>query len=135
MKMKGYVAICFASGVIGALAVVLASYVLFYPGISARMGVDAPLPLTPPVIYRLLFWGGLWGIPFALFTWKRERYYYLIGFLYFLLPVLAAFLFFFPRAGAGYFGLNKGALFTVYILIVNAPFGIVTAVMARWFSR
>ena len=35
------VAICFASGVIGALAVVLFSYVLFGLGISSALGVKA----------------------------------------------------------------------------------------------
>jgi hypothetical protein len=34
-------------------------------------------------------------------------------------------------AGAGFFGLNKGPMFTVYLLLVNLPFGIVTALAAR----
>jgi hypothetical protein len=34
-------------------------------------------------------------------------------------------------AGAGYFGLRQGPLFTVYLLLVNLPFGIVTALVAR----
>src|SRR5258708_6521097 len=126
------VAICFAAGVLGALAVVLFSYVLFALGISAKLGVKEPIPLKSPDIYRPLFWGGLWGIPFGLLIDAAWTYLYLYGFLYFLAPVLALFLIFLPLSGAGYFGLRKGGpRFTVYLLLVNLPFGIITALAAR----
>ena len=124
-------AICFAAGVVGALAVVLFSQILFGVGLSEALGVKAPVSMKSPDIYRPLFWGGLWGILFGLFTktaWKRL---YLFGFLYVLAPLTALFLFFLPMAGAGYFGLNKGPTFTLYLLLVNLPFGIVTALTAR----
>ncbi len=57
------VAICFAAGVVGALAVVLFSHVLFGLGLSATLGVNAPVSLKSPDIYKPLFWGGLWGSP------------------------------------------------------------------------
>src|SRR5437867_13236459 len=99
------VAICFAAGVVGALAVVLFSHVLFGLGLCATFGVKAPISLKSPDIYRPLFWGGLWGIPFGLLikiAWKRL---YFDGLLYFLAPVLALFIIFLPMSGAGYFGL------------------------------
>jgi hypothetical protein len=114
--------------------VVIFSLVLHYTGISAVMGVNAPPKITPPDIYRPLFWGGLWGIPFGLITWKRESHYYLIGWLYFLAPVLALYFIFAPMRGLGLFGQSKGLLFTFYLLLVNVPYGIVTAVLARWLS-
>ena len=126
------VAICFAAGVIGGLAVVLFGRVLFELGLSARFGVKAPISLNPPYIYRPLFWGGLWGIPFGLLiktAWKRL---YLFGLLYFLAPVLALYIIFLPMAGAGYFGLQRGGpMFAVYLLLVNLPYGIITALAAR----
>jgi len=126
------VAICFASGVIGALAVVLFSYVLFGLGISSALGVKAPIPLKSPDIYRPLFWGGLWGIPFGLLIDAASPHLYLFGFLYFLAPVLALYLIFLPMRGAGYFGLQQGGpMLTFYLLLVNMPFGIVTAGVAR----
>jgi hypothetical protein len=110
------------------------SVVLYYSGISPLMGVNTPPKLGPPTIYQPLFWGGLWGIPFGLITWRRESYYYLIGWFYFLAPVLALYFIFAPMRGIGLFGLSKGLPFTIYLLLVNAPFGIVTALVARWLS-
>jgi len=125
------VAICFAAGVVGALAVVLFSHVLFGLGLSATLGVKAPVSLKSPDIYRPLFWAGMWGIPFGLLIKSVWRRLYLFGLLYFLAPVLALFLIFLPMSGAGYFGLHQGPMFTLYLLLVNLPFGIITALAAR----
>jgi len=126
------VAICFAAGVLGGLAVVLFSHVLFELGLSATLGVNEPVSLKSPEIYRPLFWAGLWGIPFGLLIKPLWRWLYLFGLLYFLAPVLALFTIFLPLSGAGFFGLEHGGpSFAVYLLLVNLPFGIVTAVVAR----
>src|SRR5213592_1119794 len=124
-------AICFAAGVVGAVAVVLFSHALFRLGLSATLGVKAPVSLKSPDIYMPLFWGGLWGILFGLFIKTAWNRLYLVGFLYVLAPLLALFLFFLPMSGAGFFGLRQGPMFTVYLLLVNLPFGIVTALAAR----
>jgi hypothetical protein len=125
------VAICFAAGVIGALAVLLFGRVLFGLGLSAAFGIKAPIPLSPPDVYRPLFWGGLWGILFGLFMKTSWKHLYLFGLLYFLAPVLALYIIFLPMSGAGYFGLQQGGpMFAVYLLLVNLPFGIVTALAA-----
>jgi hypothetical protein len=124
-------AICFAAGVVGAVAVVLFSQALFGLGLSAALGVNAPVSLKSPDIYKPLFWGGLWGILFGLFIKTAWNRLYLVGFLYVLAPLLALFLFFLPMSGAGYFGLHRGPTFTIYLLLVNLPFGIVTALAAR----
>src|SRR5262245_29917059 len=126
------VAVCFTSGVIGALAVVLFSHVLFRLGLSGIFGVKAPVSLKSPDIYKPLFWGGLWGVPFGLFIKAIWMQLYLVGLLYFLAPVLALFLFFLPMSGAGFFGLQAGGpKFTLYLLLVNLPFGIITAMAAK----
>ena len=126
------VAICFVAGVIGAVAVVLFSHILFGLGLSEKLGVKAPVSLKSPDIYKPLFWGGLWGALFGLFintVWNRL---YLVGFLYVLAPLLALFLFFLPMGGAGLFGLRQGGpKLTLYLMLINLPFGIVTALTAR----
>ena len=125
------VAICFAAGVIGGLAVVFFSHLLFGLGVSAILGVNEPASLKSPEIYRPLFWAGLWGIPFGLLIKTVWRRLYLFGLLYFLAPVLALFTIFLPMSGAGYFGLQRGPRFTLYLLLVNLPYGIITALAAR----
>src|SRR6267154_1693783 len=124
MTLIQRVAICFAAGVVGALAVVLFSHVLFALGIGQKLGVKEPVSLKSPDVYRPLFWGGLWGIPFGLLIEPAWTHLYLFGFLYFLAPVLALFLIFLPLGGAGYFWLEHGGpRFTVYLLLVNLPYG------------
>ena len=126
------VAICFTAGVIGALAVVLFSHVLFALGLSEKLGVTQPVSFKPPDIYRPLFWGGLWGVPFGLFIGAAWTHLYLFGLVYFLAPVLALFLIFLPMSGAGFFGLQQGGpMFTIYLLLINLPYGIITALVAR----
>src|SRR5262245_31060121 len=102
MTVSQRVAICFAAGVVGALAVVVFSHILYAAGLSQAFGVMAPAPFKSPDIYRPLFWGGLWGIPFGLVIGAAWPHLYLFGLLYFLAPVAALFLFFLPMAGAGY---------------------------------
>ncbi len=68
---------------------------------------------------------------FGLFIKNAWNRLYLVGFLYVLAPLLALFLFFLPMSGAGYFGLNMGPMFTFYLVLVNLPFGIITALAAR----
>ncbi len=126
------VAICFAAGVVGGLAVVLLGWALFESGITGALGVDFPVSLKAPGVYRPLFWAGLWGIPFGLLLKAAWGRLYLVGFLYFLAPVLALFTIFLPLSGAGFFGLRHGGpMFTAYLVLVNLPFGIVTALVAR----
>jgi hypothetical protein len=126
------VAICFTAGIIGGLAVLLFDRLLFELGISEIFGVRAPISMKSPDIYKPLFWAGLWGIPFGLFIKIAWNWLYLFGLLYFLAPVLALFIIFLPMSGAGYFGLKQGGpMFAVYLLLINLPFGIVTALVAR----
>ena len=125
-------AICFAAGVIGGLAVLLFDRVLFELGLSRTFGVKAPISWKSPDIYKPLFWAGLWGIPFGLFIKIAWNWLYLFGLLYFLAPVLALYTIFLPMSGAGYFGLQQGGpMFAVYLLLVNLPYGIITALTAR----
>ena len=134
MELRRYAAYGFLGGVAGGASVVLFSLILFHSGISSRFGVDSPLNIGAPDIYRPLFWGGLWGIPFGMMMRKMGDGVYGYGLAYFLAPVAALFLIFSPLRGTGFFALGKGVSFTLYLLLVNLPFGIVTAVVARWIS-
>src|SRR2546425_8929881 len=76
-------AICFAAGVAGALAVVVFSHILFGLGLSAKLGVTAPVSLKSPDIYKPLFWGVLWCLRFGRFIKTACNGLYLVGFLFF----------------------------------------------------
>jgi len=107
--------------------VVLFSHVLFASGLSAALGVSEPVSLKAPEVYRPLFWAGLWGIPFGLLIKTVWRRLYLFGLLYFLAPVLALFTIFLPKGA-----LEQGGLsFAVYLMLINLPYGIATALVAR----
>jgi hypothetical protein len=132
MTVLQQVAICFTAGCVAALAVVLFSHALFAVGLSQKLGVKEPVSLKSPDVYRPLFWGGLWGIPLGLFLDAAWPHLYLVGLLYFLAPLLALYLFFLPKSGAGAFGLKQGGWkFTLYLLLINLPFGIIMALVAR----
>jgi hypothetical protein len=134
MELRRFAAYGFLGGVVGAVSVVLFSHLLFYSGISSWFGVESPVNIKPPDIYSPLFWGGLWGIPFGLIMSKLRDGVYIYGFIYFLAPVLGLFLIFSPLHGTGFFALGKGAPFALYLVLVNMPYGIVTAVAAKWVS-
>ena len=125
-------AICFTAGVVATLALVLFSHVLSWFGFGARGPIHFPVSFAPPGIYGLLFWGGLWGLLFGFFMKPVWNWLYLVGFLYFLIPLAATFLFFLPKGGAGYFGLKVAEpIFPFYVMLVNLPFGITIALVAR----
>jgi hypothetical protein len=134
MELRRFAAYGFLGGVVGGASVVLFSHLLYYLGISALFGVDSPVSIKPPAVYSPLFWAGLWGIPFGMIMSKLHGRVYLYGFLYFLAPVMGLFLIFSPMHGTGYFALAKGVSFTLYLVLVNMPYGIVTAAVTKWLS-
>ncbi len=120
------VAIGFTAGFVGAAAVLLLARLMFYVGIGPALGVASPLSLAPPGVYRPFVWGGLWGIPLAFILRSLRSHHKLVGFLYFLAPVVALFLIFMPLGGMGLFGLKGGPGIMVHAFLANAPYGIVT---------
>jgi hypothetical protein len=72
-----------------------------------------------------MIWGGIWGalfvLPFLrLSVWIR-------GALYSLLPSLVALVVVLPARGAGMWGLGLGALTPLFVLFVNAIWGVLAA--------
>jgi len=111
--------------------VVLFSHVLLRLGVSATLGGDDRRFLEVSGHIQAALLGRTMGHPVRAVRKAAWNRLYLVGFLYVLAPLLALFLFFLPISGAGYFGLHHGPAFTIYLLLVNLPFGIVTALAAR----
>jgi hypothetical protein len=134
LTMMQRVALCFAGGVLGALAVVLFSHVLFGLGISGALGVKGPVSLKKVAGYLQAALLGR-AVGDSLRAVHQNR----LGATLPLWSSLllgsgdgALFLIFLPMSGAGCFGLRQGGpMFTAYLLLVNVPFGIITAVAAR----
>jgi len=68
----------FAAGCLGGLATVLTLWLFGMLGISAALGVALAPPLTPPMIYSFMIWGGIWGFAFLLplgsvLHWKKSE--------------------------------------------------------------
>ncbi len=124
------VALGFTAGFLAAVGVLLMARLVFAVGIAPALGVTTPISIEPPAVYRPLVWGGFWGVPLAFLLKALKERHKTVGFLYFLAPVAALFFIFLPLGGLGFFGLNAGVGLPVYLLIVNAPYGILATVLA-----
>src|SRR5438034_10739652 len=91
LTLSQRVAICFAAGVLGALAVLLFSHVLSWFGLGAKGPIHFPASFKAPGIYRPLLWGGMWGSPFGRFIKAAWNRCYLLGLFCLLVPMAALF--------------------------------------------
>lgn len=121
----------FAAGCLGGLATVLTLWLFGILGISAALGVALAPPLTPPMIYSFMIWGGIWGFAFLLPLGGMNIY--ARGLLLSLGPTIIECLVVLPMKNhVGMLGLHLGTLTPVLVLIFNAVWGLVTA---WWLAR
>ncbi|MGD9867087.1 MAG: hypothetical protein AB7U38_03700 [Hyphomicrobiales bacterium] len=122
----------YAAGSLGGLAVALTIAGLGAAGVPALLGVDLNPPLTLPWIYKLMVWGGIWGLIFLLPIPVAP--FWLKCVVLTIAPVLAALVIFGPMAGGALFALDKGALAPLAIYLANIPWGLVTGYGGRLFG-
>ncbi len=122
-------ALYYAAASLGGLAVALTAWLLGTIGVPAIMGVDLQPALERATIYRLMVWGGIWGLIFLLPIAIRPLW--LKALLLTLAPVLVALLVVVPSRGGELLLLDKGALAPLYIYLINIPWGLVTAYLGR----
>lgn len=121
----------FAAGCLGGLATVLTLWLFGVAGLSGALGVNLAPPLTPPMIYSFMIWGGIWGFLFLLPLGKLG----LIprALLLSLGPsIVQCFVVFPMKLHAGVLGQQLGMLTPLLVLIFNAVWGLVTV---WWLSR
>lgn len=72
---------------------------------------------SPAFIYKYVVWGGIWGVVFIIGPVKRLRWWQetLVAAAF---PTAAAWFWFYPQAGLGYFGVRMGDLAPVVILVM-----------------
>lgn len=121
----------FAAGSLGGLATVLTLWLFGVLGISGALGVGLAPPLTPPMIYSFMIWGGIWGFAFLLPLGSLNMF--VRGLLLSVGPTIVQLLVVFPmKMGVGVLGLDLGTLTPLLVLIFNGVWGLVAA---WWLTR
>jgi hypothetical protein len=124
--MLNRIGVAFAAGSAGGLATVLTLWLFGVLGITPAFGVKMVLPLTPPLVYSMVVWGGLFGFLFLLPVMRGSVW--LRGLIFGLAPTVVQCLIVFPvKMHAGILGLDLGLLTPVFVLIFNSVWGVVTA--------
>jgi hypothetical protein len=124
--MIGRLAAAYFGGAVGALANSLAAWLLGRAGIFAAIGVELRPGLSWEWLENRLLWGGLWGLGYPLVK-RLGLPPVRTGLLLSLLPSAAQLLWFYPRAGDGVLGLERGLATPLVVLALNALWGWVLA--------
>ena len=118
-----------AAGMVGALANSLAAWLAGSSGLTRALGANLAPALTAGWLYPRLVWGALWALllllPLRGAWWKQ-------GLLVSLAPSAAQLFYFFPQGGAGVLGLERGPTVPLFVLLLNALWGVVAA---WWFRK
>jgi len=115
----------FAAGAAAGAAVSLLYWYLADSGYLERAGISLRPSLTPAWLYLRATWGGLWGLLLLVPLQKNRPL--LQGLIVSLAPTAAAFFYFLPRGPSGMLGLHSGYLAPVFILLLNALWGVAAA--------
>ena len=124
----------FAAGSFGGLVNSLVLWLVGLYGITAALGVALAPALTPAWLYPRLVWGGIWGFLF-LSPVPRLRWW-VRGLVFSLGPSAVQMFVVFPeRTPHGMLGLGLGALTPVFVLALNAIWGLAAAFALRVMGR
>jgi hypothetical protein len=120
----------FASGAFGALVNSTVLWLFGRAGITAELGVKLAPSFTPAWLYPRLVWGGIWGILFLLPLAQNRPFQQ--GLLISLGPTIVQLFVIFPyQLNKGMMGLELGPLTPLFVLFINAVWGVATALWLR----
>jgi hypothetical protein len=118
-------AVCYFGGAVGAVANSLLVWLLAAAGVLAQIGVAMAPPLAWPWLSHRVLWGGIWGL--GLVPLLPRLGPVRAGLLWSLAPSAAQLLYFFPRDGRDWLGLDLGLATPLVVLAANAVWGWVAA--------
>ena len=134
--MKSFIrklSLVFASGAFGALVNSTLLWLFGRAGITAELGVKLAPSFTPAWLYPRLVWGGIFGILFLLPLAQNRPIQQ--GLILSLGPTIAQLFLIFPyQLNKGMMGLDLGTLTPVFVLFLNAVWG-VAAALWLWASE
>ena len=129
--LSGFIAAFFASLIFHQLTAALLWKMGIAPGPSFQF--DPRPPFGVPAVISLAFWGGVWGVFFAVSDryFPRRNGYWLVSFLWgAILPSLVALLIVVPLKG-GPMGAGWMPKIWLYAFLVNGAWGIGTGLILR----
>ena len=124
--MLARLATAYFGGAVGAVANSLALWLLARADVLAALGVGMRPGLHWGWLAPRLLWGSLWGLGYPLAR-RAGLDPVPAGLVLSLAPTAAQLLWFFPRQGHGFFGLELGLATPVVVLAANALWGFVLA--------
>ena len=112
----------FCAGCLGGLINGLFVWGFGAAGIAQALGVHIAPPLTPPLLYQKMVWGGIWGWLFLVPLMNRSLFWR--GLVWSLGPTLVQLFIVFPlQAKKGVMGLELGYLTPLFVVFYNAVWG------------
>jgi hypothetical protein len=127
--MTTRLSIVFSAGALGGLLNALLFWLFGLAGITALVGIAAPVKWDPQHLYWGVTWGGIWGVLFLLPALRGSVM--LRGALFGLPPTLVAWFIVFPLRGMGLLGLKVGLLMPLLAIVLNTVWGIGAAIWMR----
>ena len=127
--MTRKLSVVFSGGAFGGLLNALLFWIFGIAGISALVGMTAPVKWDPQHIYWGVTWGGIWGVLFLLPLLRGSVV--LRGALFGLAPTLVAWFVVFPLHGMGPMGLKVGVLMPFLAVVLNVVWGVGAAIWMR----
>ena len=125
---------CLIAGAVGGIANGLALWLLGSLGVTTALDFRIPIMFKPMFLLNRAFWGGLWGLVFLLPVLSGRPY--VKGLVLSLLPSLVMLVVVFPfRFNAGFFGLDLGNGAPLFVLVLNAVWGLAAAWTLERLSR
>lgn len=121
--------VLYGAGTLGATICTAVAVLATDGGLLQAVGTTFRMHASGDVVYRRLVWGGVWALALKLpgvskLGWIQG------GFLVSLVPTAAQLLYFFPRAGSGWFGLELGWGTPIAVAVLNLVWGVLTALAA-----
>ncbi len=119
----------YTGGATGSLFALGILWLLGRAGVLSSLDISLRADMSTGGIYRLLVWGGIWGLFLMLPVWRGAPVQR--GALFSLAPAAALLFVFYPRIGRGYFGLEYGVLAPVLIVVLCLSWGVFAALWHR----